>query len=83
MPGGGYVVTSLKSAHLACMEKNYEDTVKRAIAYGIDTDTTACVAGGIAGIRHGVQGIPAEWWKGLRGKEILVPIVEKWIRMLR
>jgi ADP-ribosyl-[dinitrogen reductase] hydrolase len=82
-PGGGYVVTSLKSAHQACMEKNYEDTVKRAIAFGIDTDTTACLAGGIAGIRHGVQGIPMPWWNGLRGKEILVPIVEKWIQMLR
>ena len=75
--GGGYVVSCLHSAHQACLEPTYEQIVRRAISYGNDTDTTACVAGGIAGLRHGVQSIPERWWKGLRGKELVVPLIER------
>jgi ADP-ribosyl-[dinitrogen reductase] hydrolase len=54
-PGGdgrGYVVDCLHSARLALTESSYEGVVKAAIALGHDTDTTAAVAGGIAGIIH-------------------------------
>ena len=81
--GSGYVVACLKSARKACMEPTYEDTIKRAISYGVDTDTTACVAGGIAGIRHGIHGIPERWWRDLRGKDILVPMIRRWHTTLR
>ena len=77
-PGGGYVVTCLKSARKACMEPDFESIVKRAISFGVDTDTTAAVAGGIAGIRHGFHNVPERWWRDLRGKEILVPLLELW-----
>lgn len=45
--------------------------VKAAISLGKDTDTTACVAGGIAGIRDRITAIPQRWVDNLRGKEIL------------
>lgn len=38
---------------------------------GDDTDTTACVAGGLAGILYGYEGIPAEWLEVLRGKDVI------------
>jgi ADP-ribosyl-[dinitrogen reductase] hydrolase len=76
--GGGYVVTCLKSARKACMEPTYELAVKKAISFGVDTDTTASVTGGIAGIQHGINGIPERWWRDLRGKDILVPLLESW-----
>ena len=41
--------------------------MKAAIALGNDTDTTACVAGGIAGVRDGAAAIPARWRDRLRG----------------
>ena len=69
--GSGYVVDTLHSARLACLESNYEAIVKKAISLGNDTDTTACVAAGIGGIRHGIEGIPGAWLETLRGKEIL------------
>lgn len=69
--GSGYVVDSLHSARWACEGKSYKDIVQRAISLGNDTDTTACIAGGIAGIRHGFQSIPEPWLAALRGKEIL------------
>ncbi len=48
---------------------DYEDGVKRAVLLGNDTDTTACVAGGLLGIRYGVQGIPDRWMSMLRERE--------------
>ena len=75
--GTGYVVDCLRSARWAVGQGRYEDVVKSAIALGHDTDTTACVAGGIAGLRDGVEGIPARLLEALRGKEIAAPLVER------
>lgn len=74
--GGGYVVDCLLSARLACEKSSYAEIVREAISFGRDTDTTACVAGGIAGLRHGVSGIPDDWRRLLRGREILDPLLE-------
>jgi ADP-ribosylglycohydrolase len=74
--GTGYVVDCLHSALAACAEPSYEAIVKAAIARGNDTDTTACVAGGIAGIRHGRAAIPERWVSRLRGRAILEPLLE-------
>ena len=77
-PGGsGYVVDSLMSALHACRGSSYEEINRRAIALGNDTDTTACIAGGIAGIRHGAASIPPEWFSLLRGKEIVQRILDR------
>jgi ADP-ribosyl-[dinitrogen reductase] hydrolase len=69
--GTGYVVDSLKSAVLASTEPSYRRVVQRAIAFGNDTDTTACIAGGIAALREGLSSIPGHWHEQLLGKEIL------------
>jgi ADP-ribosyl-[dinitrogen reductase] hydrolase len=70
--GDFYVVDTFWSAWDAFVaSETYTDTVRRAIAYGNDTDTTAAVAGGLAGIYWGVGGIPAEWLEGMRGREIV------------
>ncbi len=69
LSGSGYVVDCLHSARAACREGDFASVVRAAIAFGNDTDTTACVAGGIAGIRHGREGIPLEWIEGLRGRD--------------
>jgi ADP-ribosyl-[dinitrogen reductase] hydrolase len=51
--GSGYVVDCLRSARVALQATNYQDVIRAAILIGHDTDTTACVAGGIAGMRVG------------------------------
>ncbi len=56
---------------------SYQATIERAIAYGNDTDTTAAIAGGLAGIRWGIDGIPAAWLEGMRGREIADPLVDR------
>ena len=39
-------------------QRNFEEIVKSAISLGNDTDTTACIAGGIAGLKFGLKAIP-------------------------
>lgn len=73
--GSGYVVDSLRSALWAQQFEGYEAIIKAAIGLGHDTDTTACIAGGIAGLRFGLEGIPIEWQHGLRGKTTLAPFL--------
>jgi ADP-ribosylglycohydrolase len=75
--GTGYVVDCLHSARLALRETTFENVVRSAIRLGHDTDTTACVAGGIAGIRDGVDGIPQRWRDGLRGKGLYGPLLSR------
>ena len=66
--GSGYVVQSFRAARwLLARCSSYEETVKRAIALGNDTDTTACIAGGLAGIAFG--NVPDRWLAALRGRD--------------
>ena len=74
--GGGYVIDCLRSARMVMAEPNYEMVVKAAVAFGDDTDTTACVAGGVAGLRDGIGAIPTRWLALLRGREILQPLLD-------
>ena len=69
---GGYVLHTLDAA-LWCLANtaSYRECVLTAVNLGSDTDTTACVAGALAGARYGCGSIPAEWLEALRGKEII------------
>lgn len=78
--GSGYVVDCLRSARWAVQAGSYEQVVKAAISLGNDTDTTACVAGGIAGLRDGIDAIPERWRSNLRGQELVRPLVEQLLR---
>ena len=56
---------------------DYEEAVKRAVLLGNDTDTTACVTGGLAGILYGVKGIPEHWLSMLREKERAAKLLDR------
>lgn len=68
----GYVADTLLAA-LWCLlnTDNYKDCVLKAVNLGEDTDTTAAVAGGLAGLYYGYEQIPAEWIEKLQGKHII------------
>ena len=83
-PGGGWVLDSFWSAWEAFASSgSYRETIERAVRYGNDTDTTAAIAGGLAGIRWGLDeadgGIPTEWFDALRGKDIVEGILERYV----
>jgi ADP-ribosyl-[dinitrogen reductase] hydrolase len=69
---GGHVVDTLEAA-LWVNERHssYSDAVLHAVNLGDDTDTTGCVAGGIAGLIYGTTGIPGKWLKTLVQREKL------------
>ncbi|MDX1523357.1 MAG: ADP-ribosylglycohydrolase family protein [Anaerolineae bacterium] len=76
--GSGYVVDSLRSARWAVETgATFERVVKNAVSLGHDTDTTACIAGGIAGIRDGLEASPLRWRRGLRGQDLVEPLLKK------
>lgn len=69
---GGYVVSTLEAALWAVSTTdNYRDAVLKVVNLGNDTDTVGAVAGGLAGIIYGFEGIPSEWIESLKGKDII------------
>jgi ADP-ribosyl-[dinitrogen reductase] hydrolase len=58
----GYVLHTLH-AHLWCLltTDRYQDCALNAVNLGGDTDTTGCVAGGLAGVAYGMQSVPRDW----------------------
>ncbi len=68
----GYVKNTLQAALWCVVTTNsYKECVLKAVNLGDDTDTTAAIAGGLAGIIYGYEGIPKEWISKLRGKDII------------
>ena len=69
---GGYVLDTLGAA-IWCFANtsSYAECVLAAVNLGRDSDTTACVAGALAGAYYGYDAIPAEWLATLRGKDVI------------
>lgn len=78
--GTGFVVDTLFSARWAVeRHATFEGAIRAAILLGHDTDTTAAVAGGIAGLRCGVSGLPARWLDALRSRDIVDSLLDRLI----
>lgn len=62
----GYVLYTLE-ASIWCLltTDNYHDAVLKAVNLGSDTDTTAAVTGGLAGLLYGFDNIPPDWLQNL------------------
>ena len=75
--GRGYVVPSLEAA-LWCLLNNdsYKETALEAVNLGEDTDTTAAIAGGLAGIYYGYDDIPANWLEQIARFDYIEGLVE-------
>ncbi|MFD2286591.1 ADP-ribosylglycohydrolase family protein [Pedobacter petrophilus] len=58
----GYVLHSLEASLWSVLTtQSYADAVLKAVNLGEDTDTTAAIAGGLAGLIYGFESIPATW----------------------
>lgn len=53
-----------------------------AVQYGHDTDTTAAIAGGLAGLHFGADSIPIDWLSGLRGRAVVDPLLDRLLHRL-
>ncbi|WP_175852470.1 ADP-ribosylglycohydrolase family protein [Burkholderia cepacia] len=75
--GTGYVLDTIWSVRKALDEDSFEDVARTAILFGHDTDTTAAVACGLAGIKYGLDGIPTRWLRQLRGYDLVEPLARR------
>lgn len=58
----GYVIHTLEASIWSILTTNsYKEAVLKAVNLGSDTDTTAAVTGGLAGLIYGFDSIPADW----------------------
>lgn len=68
----GYCEHTLEAALWCFLNTfSYADCVLAAVNLGDDTDTTAAVAGAIAGVYYGFGAIPPKWVGRLRGKAVI------------
>lgn len=68
----GYCEHTLEAALWCFLNTfSYTDCVLAAVNLGDDTDTTAAVAGAIAGVYYGFEAIPPKWVGRLRGKAVI------------
>jgi len=73
-----YVVHTLE-ASIWCLLRtnNYKDAVLMAVNLGGDTDTTAAVTGGLAGLLYGYDNIPDEWIQKIARKQDIANLAER------
>lgn len=66
----GYVVDSIEAATWCLITTNtYRDCLLKAVNLGDDTDTIGAIAGGLAALYYGYDGIPADWLAIIQRKE--------------
>ncbi len=74
----GYVVDTLETALWAFLgTDDYRSCILKAINQGHDTDTTAAITGGLAGIYYGYETIPQKWRDGLLKRNYIEEICER------
>jgi ADP-ribosylglycohydrolase len=61
---------------------SYQDAVLKAVNLGDDTDTTAAVVGGLAGMFYGIEGIPERWLQQLARRDYISVLAAKLARHL-
>jgi ADP-ribosyl-[dinitrogen reductase] hydrolase len=78
----GYVLHTLH-ASLWCLltTKDFRECVLKAVNLGDDTDTTGCVAGGLAGVAYGLKNIPFEWIRTIPRKGDVDCLFQKFVDM--
>ncbi|MBD3316894.1 MAG: ADP-ribosylglycohydrolase family protein [Chitinivibrionales bacterium] len=74
----GYVVHTLEAATWSFL---HHDTTAgillQAVNLGLETDTTGTVAGGLAGLTYGLEGVPRDWLDSLARGEDIAKLIEQ------
>ena len=76
----GYVVDTLEAAVWSLITTDsYEACTLRAVNLGLDTDTVAAIAGGLAGLYYGMEQIPDKWLEVIARKDWIYNLCEKMV----
>ena len=80
----GYVVDSLEAAIWCLLTTDtFADGLLKAVNLGLDTDTVAAIAGGLAGLYYGYENIPAEWLAVIQKRDYVEEMCRKCNDILR
>ena len=78
LKSGGYVIEVLESSIWFFLNSSsYKEAILSIINIGHDTDTSAAIAGGLAGIYYGVEGIPQDWVSQIARKDDIEDLAER------
>ena len=76
--GNGYIVLALEAALWAVASTDdFEACMLAAVNLGDDADTTAAIAGQLAGALYGVEGIPARWRERILMREQILDFADR------
>lgn len=76
--GTGYVLRTLEAAFWCFLNTDsYDQAVLTAVNLGGDTDTTAAVTGGLAGMYFGYENIPETWKLQIARFEDIMDLIER------
>ena len=82
MRSGGYVIETIEACVWCLLTTdNYKAAVLKAVNLGHDTDTTAAVTGGLAGLLYGFDEIPKEWVKKIAKREEIEELGERFFKL--
>ncbi|WP_195575110.1 ADP-ribosylglycohydrolase family protein [Paenibacillus sp. 1001270B_150601_E10] len=77
-PPSGFVVHTFRWVlHILLHSTNYAEAVQKAANLGGDSDTIGAIAGGLAGIYYGYEGIPVRYTEAILVKERLDLLVSQ------
>ncbi|MGG4049086.1 ADP-ribosylglycohydrolase family protein [Paenibacillus favisporus] len=77
-PPSGFVVHTFRWVlHILLHASDFSDAVQRAANLGGDSDTIGAIAGGLAGIYYGYEGIPAKYAEAILIKDRLDRLVSQ------
>jgi ADP-ribosyl-[dinitrogen reductase] hydrolase len=78
----GYVPETVAAAFFCVgATDNYKDAVVMAVKGGGDTDTTAAIAGALAGSYYGLEGIPDEYKNGVENFQLLQSLTDELLKI--
>lgn len=72
--GTSYMVYDTVPSAFYCFSRHFDEpdnAIIEAVNAGGDTDSIACITGAMAGARHGINGFPERWIKGLENKGLI------------
>jgi ADP-ribosylglycohydrolase len=79
----GYCVDTLEASIWCLLNySNTKDVLLAAVNLGMDTDTTGLVAGGMAGLYYGLEGVPLSWLDSLARKKDVDAMIEHFARAM-
>jgi ADP-ribosyl-[dinitrogen reductase] hydrolase len=76
--GAGYIVEALNAAQWAvATTDDFQSAILAAVNLGDDADTTAAIAGQLAGAIYGLDGIPEHWRKRVLAGDEIVELADR------